>query len=62
LCNATAEEELRTRLKVDVMQALKHAESLTRCELGELFTDVYGWKEPISYVIYASALIRLYCV
>ncbi|KAJ7239056.1 hypothetical protein C8J57DRAFT_1246103 [Mycena rebaudengoi] len=47
LCNATA-EELRTRLKVDVMQALKHAESLTRCELGELFTDVYGWKEPIS--------------
>ncbi|KAJ7203199.1 thiamine diphosphate-binding protein, partial [Mycena rebaudengoi] len=54
LSNAMAEEELRTRLKdgydsVDVMQAFKHAELLTRCELGELFTDVYGGKEPISY-------------
>ncbi|KAJ7216705.1 hypothetical protein C8J57DRAFT_953121, partial [Mycena rebaudengoi] len=55
LSNAMAEEELRTRLKVDdgydsvdLMKAFKHAELLTRCELGELFTDVYGGKEPIS--------------
>ncbi|KAJ7643953.1 branched-chain alpha-keto acid dehydrogenase E1-alpha subunit [Roridomyces roridus] len=44
--NATEEEELKARLKADVMKALKRAESLPRCELGELFTDVYAGEEP----------------
>ncbi|KJA21197.1 hypothetical protein HYPSUDRAFT_166020 [Hypholoma sublateritium FD-334 SS-4] len=44
--DADAEAELKTRLKVDVMKAFKRAESLKRCELGELFTDVYGGEEP----------------
>ncbi|KAJ7432769.1 thiamine diphosphate-binding protein [Mycena galericulata] len=44
--NATDEEELKTRLKADVMTAFKRAESLPRCELGELFTDVYAGEEP----------------
>jgi len=41
-----AETELKDRLKRDVMKALKRAESLKRCELGELFTDIYGGEEP----------------
>ncbi|KAF9468624.1 branched-chain alpha-keto acid dehydrogenase E1-alpha subunit [Collybia nuda] len=44
--NAEAEEELKTRLKADVMTAFKRAESLKRAELGELFTDVYGGEQP----------------
>ncbi|KAF8073875.1 branched-chain alpha-keto acid dehydrogenase E1-alpha subunit [Lyophyllum atratum] len=44
--NNEAEEELKARLKADVMKAFKKAESLKRCELGELFTDVYGGEEP----------------
>ncbi|KAF5382627.1 hypothetical protein D9615_003015 [Tricholomella constricta] len=44
--NAEAEEELKTRLKADVMKAFKKSETLKRCELGELFTDVYGGEEP----------------
>jgi len=44
--NADDEAELRTRLKADVMKAFKRTDSLKRCELGELFTDVYGGQEP----------------
>ncbi|KAG6891506.1 hypothetical protein C0992_005039 [Termitomyces sp. T32_za158] len=44
--NAAAEEELKTRLKADVMKAFKRAESIKRNELGQLFTDVYGGEEP----------------
>ncbi|KAF9556733.1 branched-chain alpha-keto acid dehydrogenase E1-alpha subunit [Agrocybe pediades] len=44
--NADEEVELKARLKADVLQAFKRAESLKRCELGELFTDVYGGQEP----------------
>ncbi|KAJ7069567.1 branched-chain alpha-keto acid dehydrogenase E1-alpha subunit, partial [Mycena amicta] len=44
--NAEEEEALKTRLKADVMKSFKHAESLPRCELSELFTDVYGGEEP----------------
>lgn len=53
--NANDEAELRARLKADVMKAFKRTDSLERCELGELFTDVYGGKEPwnlVSGVIY----------
>jgi len=45
-----AEEELKSRLKADVMNAFKKAEALKRCELGELFTDVYGGEEPWNLV------------
>ncbi|KAF4590032.1 hypothetical protein EYR40_009573 [Pleurotus pulmonarius] len=44
--DAQAEEELKDRLKVDVMKAFKRAESLPKPELKELFTDVYGGEEP----------------
>lgn len=40
------EEELKARLKKDVMQAFKRAEGLKRHELKEMFTDVYGGEEP----------------
>jgi 2-oxoisovalerate dehydrogenase E1 component alpha subunit len=48
--NTEAEAELKERLKRDVMKAFKRAESLKRCELGELFTDVYGGEEPWNIV------------
>ncbi|TFK24991.1 branched-chain alpha-keto acid dehydrogenase E1-alpha subunit [Coprinopsis marcescibilis] len=44
--NAEAEDELKARLKADVMKAFKRSENLKRWELGELFTDVYGGEEP----------------
>jgi len=44
--NADDEAELKARLKADVMKAFKRTDSLKRCELGELFTDVYGGQEP----------------
>lgn len=44
--NADAEVEMKARLKADAMKAFKRAENLKRCELGELFTDIYGGKEP----------------
>ena len=48
--DATAEADLKDRIKSDVMKALKRAEGLKRCELGELFTDVYGGEEPWNIV------------
>jgi 2-oxoisovalerate dehydrogenase E1 component alpha subunit len=48
--NTEAETELKERLKGDVMNAFKRAESLKRCELGELFTDIYGGEEPWNIV------------
>lgn len=48
--NGEAEEDLKTRLKADVMKAFKKAENVKRCELGELFTDVYGGEEPWNIV------------
>jgi len=48
--NTEAEAELKERLKSDVMRAFKRAESLKRCELGELFTDIYGGEEPWNIV------------
>lgn len=48
--DAAAEADLKDRIKGDVMKALKRAERLKRCELGELFTDVYGGEEPWNIV------------
>ncbi|TFK40771.1 branched-chain alpha-keto acid dehydrogenase E1-alpha subunit [Crucibulum laeve] len=44
--NADEETELKARLKANVMKAFKKAEGLKRCEIGELFTDVYGGEQP----------------
>ncbi|KIM43188.1 hypothetical protein M413DRAFT_397769 [Hebeloma cylindrosporum] len=44
--DADAEAEMKARLKADVMKSFKRAENMKRCELGELFTDVYGGEEP----------------
>jgi 2-oxoisovalerate dehydrogenase E1 component alpha subunit len=48
--NADDEAELKARLKADVMKAFKRTDSLKRCELGELFTDVYGGQVPLNIV------------
>jgi len=48
--NTDEEVELKARLKSDVLKAFKHAESTKRCELGELFTDIYGGQEPWNIV------------
>ena len=48
--NADDEAELKARLKADVMKAFKRTDTLKRCELGELFTDVYGGQEPWNIV------------
>ncbi|KAI0300232.1 branched-chain alpha-keto acid dehydrogenase E1-alpha subunit, partial [Russula brevipes] len=44
----TEEDELKESLKKDVMRAFKHAESLKRHELKEIFSDVYGGEEPLN--------------
>jgi 2-oxoisovalerate dehydrogenase E1 component alpha subunit len=57
--NADDEAELRARLKADVMKAFKRTDGLKRCELGELFTDVYGGQEPwnlVSLVVWVPSL------
>lgn len=48
--DADAEVEMKARLKADVMKAFRRAETLKHCELGELFTDVYGGEEPWNIV------------
>jgi 2-oxoisovalerate dehydrogenase E1 component alpha subunit len=44
--NENDEEELKTRLKNDVITTLKRAETLKQSDLRDLFTDVYGGEEP----------------
>ena len=41
---------MRESLKKDVMRSFKHAESLKRHELKEVFSDVYGGEEPLNLV------------
>lgn len=40
------EKECKERLKRDVMKSFKRAEGVKRCEVGELFGDVYAGEEP----------------
>ena len=44
--NGEEEEELKTRLKAEVMKAFKKAESAPRPPLGEMFTDIYAGEMP----------------
>ncbi|KXN81781.1 2-oxoisovalerate dehydrogenase subunit alpha, mitochondrial [Leucoagaricus sp. SymC.cos] len=44
--NEEAENELKANIKAKVMKCFKRADALKRCELGELFTDIYGGEEP----------------
>lgn len=44
------EEELKERLKKDVMKAFKKAEAAKRHPLGEMFEDVYGGEAPWNLV------------
>lgn len=48
--DAQAEEELKTRHRADVLKAFKRAETQSRWELGELFTDIYAGEEPWNIV------------
>ncbi|KAF8645190.1 hypothetical protein AX16_008017 [Volvariella volvacea WC 439] len=57
--DATAEEELKARLKSQVMAGFKRAESLKRWELSELFTDVYGGEQPWNIREQREELARL---
>ena len=47
--NEAEEEELKSRLKQDVLTAFKRAEGLKKADLKELFTDVYA-EEPWNIV------------
>jgi 2-oxoisovalerate dehydrogenase E1 component alpha subunit len=40
------------------MRALKHAESLKRHELREIFSDMYGGEEPLNLVGVSSRFAR----
>ncbi|KAJ7451542.1 branched-chain alpha-keto acid dehydrogenase E1-alpha subunit [Mycena latifolia] len=44
--SADDEAALKARLSTQVMKAFRRAEAAPRCDLGELFTDVYGGEEP----------------
>jgi 2-oxoisovalerate dehydrogenase E1 component alpha subunit len=44
--NEKEEEELKAKLKHDVITTLKRAETLKQGDLRDLFTDVYGGEEP----------------
>ncbi|KAK0221982.1 branched-chain alpha-keto acid dehydrogenase E1-alpha subunit [Armillaria fumosa] len=44
--DAEAEEALKAKLKADVMKEFRRAESVSLCEVGQLFTDVYGGEMP----------------
>jgi 2-oxoisovalerate dehydrogenase E1 component alpha subunit len=55
------EDALKDRLKNDVMQAFRRAESLKRPELKELFTDVYGGEEPWNLVSCCIFLFETRC-
>jgi 2-oxoisovalerate dehydrogenase E1 component alpha subunit len=57
--DAQAEEELKTRLRADVLKAFKHAEAQSRCELSEIFTDIYGGEEPWNIKEQREELARL---
>jgi len=48
--NEHEEEELKAKLKSEVLKAFKKAETMSRPELGELFTDVYAGEEPWTIV------------
>jgi 2-oxoisovalerate dehydrogenase E1 component alpha subunit len=47
--NETDEEELKSRLKQDVLTSFRRAETLKKADLKELFTDVYA-EEPWNIV------------
>lgn len=53
--NETEEEELKSRLKQDVLAAFKRAETLKKPDLAELFTDVYA-EEPWNIVSLAGSI------
>lgn len=48
--SASEEENLKSRLREEVLKALKRAESKKRHELQELFEDVYAGPEPWNIV------------
>jgi 2-oxoisovalerate dehydrogenase E1 component alpha subunit len=48
--SASEEEELKARLRNEVIQAFKRAEGLKRHGLKELFTDVYEGEQPWNLV------------
>jgi 2-oxoisovalerate dehydrogenase E1 component alpha subunit len=54
--NEEQEEALKAKLRKDVMEAFKKAESKKRNNLGELFTDIYAGDEPWNIV--SSFVIR----
>ncbi|KAI9573554.1 branched-chain alpha-keto acid dehydrogenase E1-alpha subunit [Boletus coccyginus] len=57
--NDKEEEELKAKLKNDVVTTLKQAESLKQSDLRDLFTDVYGGEEPWNLREQREELARL---
>lgn len=54
-----AELELKAVQKEQVLKAFKRAESMGRCELSEVFSDVYGGEEPWNLKEQREELARL---
>lgn len=57
--DGTAEEELKARLKADVMKAFKKAEVMQYGEVGEMFNDVYGGEVPWNIVSLLFSFLAL---
>ena len=59
--SANEEDEMKSRIRSDLMKAFKRAESKKRPELSELFTDIYAGPEPWNIVSVYPAFSRAYC-
>jgi len=57
--NEKEEEELKVKLRNDVVTTLKRAETLKQGDLRDLFTDVYGGEEPWNLREQREELARL---
>jgi 2-oxoisovalerate dehydrogenase E1 component alpha subunit len=58
--SAKEEEEMKARVKNEILQAFRRAESRKRPELGELFTDIYAGPEPWNIVRIFFYLVIVY--
>lgn len=56
--NEKEEEELKAKLRNDVITTLKRAETLKQSDLRDLFTDVYGGDEPWNLVSRGSVPVH----
>lgn len=56
--SASDEEEMKNRIKDNVINSFKRAESRQKHHLNEMFMDVYGGEEPWNIVCILSVSYR----